>query len=321
MSNPIKQAFDKQFADIRMDEGRLERLQNSTSTKTPRPAPFKKALVLALALIVVVGVGYSASQYLGAVDWQGNKTPEETKQAPTDSPDVSQHMVHEALQRMPPEELWLAHTDAGIWTTFFPKIRVNSYEEVKELLARSDSPLMLPDNVTAAYTFDYGILSHYIDTRYYESLQRLADETPAPGLTLRGYRLSQEALEDFRYYSLYFVNKKGDQLRLDARLSGGQEDFGLWQGEKVKPIVIPGFDNALLFERNGAIQVFFQQAGIAPISACRMDYFTIAPDTDDYPLEPEIFTSVTYSIHYKTASGESVSSAFLETLAKSYTQP
>ncbi len=215
----------------------------------------------------------------------------------------------------------LARMGEGGWLTFFPKIRVNSFEEAKKLLAQSGSPLMLPKNVPGEYAFNDGELSLYIDTRNYESLERLTDENPQPGLTLKGYRLPQEALGDFSGYTLHFVNKKGDQLRLQARMTGANENFGLWQGDNVKTITIPGFENALLFERKGWNQLFLKHAGFGPIGACRMDYFTIAPDRADYPLEPEKLTSATYTLHNNTASGQDVSSSILKDLADEFVKP
>lgn len=329
MNNPIKQAFDKQFADIRMDEARMARLLNAHGTKTSKPRPFRKALVLALTLVIVAGVAYSASHFLGTVDWHGNKTREELAPAPTEAPQTSddteaqrlERLAHESLHRKPPEELWLAKLENGRWMSLFPRIRVNSFEQAKKLIGESASPLMLPESIPGEYAFQDGELSLYIDTKSYEALEPLPGESPAPGLTLRGYRLPREALGDFGGYVLSFVNKAGDTLRLEARMSGGDEDFGLWQGDKVSPAVIPGFDNALLFERTGWNQLFLRQTGFEPVSACRMDYFTTAPDRPDYPLEPEIFTSVTYILHNNTASGESISPDILKTLAKGFAKP
>ncbi len=116
MNNPIKQAFDRQYADVQMDEARFNRLFTLSDQKSPKPRPFKKALALALALVVVAGVAYSASQFLGTVDWQGNKTPEELELTPTYVPDNPvdmdaqrlERLAYEALGEKPPEELWLA---------------------------------------------------------------------------------------------------------------------------------------------------------------------------------------------------------------------
>lgn len=330
MNNPIKQAFDKQFADIRMDEARLARLFHAHDKKTSRPRPFRKALVLALALVIVAGAAYSAGQFLGRVDWQGNKTREEPELTPTYAPGKPEdreeqrleRLAHEMLKQKPAEELWLARMGGeGRWLTFFPKIRVNSFDEAKKQLAGSGSPLRMPESVPAGYAFSDAELSLYIDTGHYKALEPLGEETPEAGLTLRGYRLPKEAMGDFSGYMLYFVNKKGDGLRIEARMSGGDEDFGLWQGDKVSPAAIPGFDDALLFERSGWNQLFLRQTGFDPISACRMDYFTTAPDRPDYPLEPEIFTSVTYILHNNTASGESISPDILKALANGFAKP
>lgn len=328
MNNPIKQAFDKRLADIRMDEAKMNRILSAEKPKTPRPRAFRKALVLALALVVIAGAAYSASQFLGTVDWRGNKTPEELELTLTYAPDNPEDMEaqrlerlsREMLRRKPPEELWLARTENGGWLTFFPKTRVKSFEEAKKLLAGSASPLMLPDSVPAEYAFNGGELSLYINTPNYEILERLPDETPEPGLTLRGYRLPRAAMGDYSGYTLHFINKNGDALRLQAQMTSGNENFGLWQGDNVKTLAVPGFDNALLFERKGWNQLFLQQTGFDPISACRMDYFTMAPDRPDYPLEPEVFTSITYTLHANADSGEALSGEALMALAGEYGQ-
>ncbi len=327
MSNPIKRAFDKQFSAVRMDEAMMEKLGRENRARAPRPAG--RVLRLALAMVLVAGAAYSASHFLGTVDWRGNKIPEDRAVTPTEAPQTSadteaqqlERLAIESLHRKPPEELWLAKLENGRWMSLFPRIRVNSFEQVQKLIGESASPLMLPEGIPGEYAFQDGELSLYIDTKSYEALEPLPGENPAPGLTLRGYRLPREALRDFGGYVLSFVNKAGDTLRLEARMSGGDEDFGLWQGDKVSPAAIPGFDDALLFERTGWNQLFLRQTGFEPVSACRMDYFTTAPDRPDYPLEPEIFTSVTYILHNNTASGESISPDILKTLAKGFAKP
>ncbi|MGI6688055.1 MAG: hypothetical protein ACOX6Y_06865 [Christensenellales bacterium] len=328
MNNPIKQAFDKQFSGIQMDEARMGRIR-TVPVKTASP-PLKKALVLAMALLIIMGAAYSASQYLGALDWQGNRTPPDKSEiTPTHAPDSTafdeearlERLAHEALSRKPSEELWLARMGNGRWTTFFPKIRVNSLEEARELLAQSASPLRLPKAIPAEYAFNTGELSLYIDTENYDALKRLKDENPEPGLLLKGYRLPEKALGHFNGYILYFINRQGDSLRLEARMSSGKEDFGLWQGDSHQSLTIPGFENALIFEREGLNRLFARQAGFSPISACRMDYFTDAADRPDYPLEPELYSSVTYTLSNTTTSGEAASSEMLKALAGEYVNP
>ncbi len=312
MNNPIKLAFDRRFSAIEMDETRLEKLSQAASAKTPGARPIKRALVLALSLLLVIGAAYSADLFLGIIDWQGNEIPPETEVMPTWTPndttgssaEALERLAHEALSSKPPEELWLAQVEDS-WTSYFPKIRVNDFEQAQKLLRESGSPLMLPDRLPPDYTFSAGELSLYVGTEYHEALTWLGEEIPEPGLTLRGYRLPPEAMGDFSGYLLHFVNKKGETLRLEARLSGGGEDFGLWQGDSYQALDIPGFQRALILERSSGRQVFAQQTGFVPISACGRDYFTRGEDTpENYPLEPEILSDVTYTLYATALSGE-----------------
>lgn len=329
MNEPIKQAFDKQLADIQMTEADLARLSQAPLKAASGSRPLRKVLALAAVLVVLAGAAYSASQFLGTVDWQGNRTAEEAATSPTFSPESPapqeevrlERLAHEALSRKPPEELWLALTGEGRWMTYFPKIRVNSFEAARTLLANSSSPLRLPETLPPGYAFNDGVLSLYIDTRHYENLEALPEEHPEPGLTLRGFRLPKEALGDFSGYTLQLLSAKGDELRLQAQLSSAQESFGLWQGDSYKTAAIPGFAQALSFEREGVRQLYFQQTGFEPLSVCRMDYFTIARDRPDYPLEPEALSSITYTLFHRAPSGGGLSSDALMRLAEQFTKP
>ena len=316
MSNPIKKAFDNQLSGIQLDESKLHKAR-------PNPGrPLKRALILAAALVIVAGAAFSASQFLGTINWEGKKTPVEA--APTPAPQAPQEELDEqirleraafeALKRKPTEELWLAKAGPG-WTSFFPKVLVNSLEEGRKLIEGSASPLKLPGSIPSSFAFNNGEFNLYIDEKNDGRLKSLGDESPDEGLMLRGFRLPDDALSDFSGYNLHFVNKHGESLHLEARMSSGNEEFGLWQGESHKALSIPGFENVLLFDRGSMWQIFAQQADFSPVSVCRMDYFTDSRTMEGYTLEPETYTSITYILR---GNKESLSESDFIKLAESY---
>ena len=228
-------------------------------------------VIIAAALLALSVTTFATGLFDRIVRWDGTQaeepsaTPIPSATSETSVFEEAEHQaISEALAQNQGCQLIIARYGDRAGSTERIEI-LASVDELKDLLGKKNSPLVIPFSMPDGYAFSGGSVSYELEAGF--SYELVSSETKDGGLVVERYDAPEEG--DFiSGYALVFANAAGDELVMSGRLSENSENavFGYMDGDKVNKVDMKGMDDALVIEYPEYTAVFMRKALENPVS-------------------------------------------------------